>query len=941
SARTLEIREAGDARAVRVILEASGLRLGRSDRVPFPPFWTLELMPDGSSWHLRSAMTTAKEVALAVIGGPPGQRQALLDCDRGVIPLEVATKLADIISTDPTPGRGTEPVSRAQRAELARWAIDVTQQSADPVSESFCDRMMATLVRVDDPKASMAYARRAVELGRQTGDADATAGGLFSVGITAWFGNDSDLALENLDAAAALFERLHDVRIGMRSLSMAGHISMMRGDLRTAMLRAQRLADASRQVGWTEGEAVAAFEMANISCDLGDEEISDRRYAEAFDLATVAHNEQMQMMARLDLALSRLSQQRYEDAVALVRPTIGFRFLGPEHRILLDVVYGDALRHLHRYDQAEEILQKAVAGARKTEDGVVAANAFSTMAELQLDRHRPTEALNYSVEALRRVVEGGRIFGDGSTWSLHYTSARALRQLGRLEEARTAYLTAIAALESQHQDTPSDATSIAHLFEQMVQPYAELSDLLLGRGQSRQALLIAEQMKARSLRDVLERGKIDVTAAMSSEEKKREEELESRVSDLNRHRLQTRGVESAKLSAQLTRARGEMAQFHQALFLAHPDLRARRVHEDGGIDLPLQLRNTAVVEYVVGEQRTLAFVITRDDQGRTKVASSIVPISRAALTSRVDRFAAQIEARDLMYGREARALYDLLLAPLAPQILSRRTVCIVPDGELWRLPFQVLRLPSGQHLIEHSPVYYAPSVATIRLQHERPRGPSPASVLLAFGNPTIGSSTIDRVHASLRSASLGSLPEAEAEVRALESMYGRSRSEIFVGKEARESIFKREAPHYRILHIATHGILDDRAPMYSALVMASSPAARDDDGLLEAREISDLVLHADVAVLSACETARGRIGAGEGVVGMSWALMAAGCPTTVVSQWSAASGSTEGLMIEFHRQLLAGQRPAEALRAASLATRKNPRYAHPFYWATFVVVGAN
>jgi CHAT domain-containing protein len=941
SARTLEIRQAGDTRVVRMILEATGLQLGRSERVPLPPFWTLELTPDGSAWRLGSAMTTAKEIALTLAGAPSGDRQALLACDPNVQPLEVARKLADIVSTDPLPARGTDAVDMAKRVELIRLAIDVSHRTADLASESYCDRMMATLIRVADPPGSMAYARQAVELGRQSGQADPIAGGLFAVGITAWFGRDLDQALENLDAAAALLEQLQDVRIGMRSLSMSGYISMMRGDLRTAMLQAQRLAAASRQVGWTEGESVAAFTMANISSDLGDEEISSKRYADAYAFATAAHNEQMRVMALIDLALCRIGEHRYQEGADLLRQIIGFQRLGLEHQILLYTAYGGALQHLHRYEEAEDILQKAVEKGRRTDDGVVAASAFSTMAELLLERHRPTEALNYSAEALRRVVEGGRIFGDGGIWTLHYSRARALRQLGRIEEARTAYLTAIATLEDQHANTPSDAPGVARIFEQLVQPYAELSDLLLERGQARQALLIAEQMKARSLRDVLERGRIDVSAAMSAEEKKREEELETRVSELNRRRLQTRGVESAKLSAQLAQARGEMAQFRQGLFLVHPDLRARRAHQDGGIDLPQQLRNTAVVEYVVGEQRTLAFVIIRDDQGRTKVASSIIPISRSALTARVDRFAAQLEARDLTYGKEARALYDLLLAPVAPQILSRRTICIVPDRELWRLPFHVLRLPSGQHLLEHSPVYYAPSIATIRLQHERPRGPAPDSVLLAFGNPTVGSFTVDRVHASLRSASLGALPEAEAEVRALESMYGRSRSEVFVGKEARESIFKHEAPHYRILHVATHGILDDRAPMYSALVMASAPGARDEDGLLEAREISNLALHADVAVLSACETARGRIGAGEGMVGMSWALMAAGCPTTVVSQWSAASGSTEELMIEFHRQLLAGQRPAEALRAASLATRKNPRYAHPFYWATFVVVGAN
>jgi CHAT domain-containing protein len=111
----------------------------------------------------------------------------------------------------------------------------------------------------------------------------------------------------------------------------------------------------------------------------------------------------------------------------------------------------------------------------------------------------------------------------------------------------------------------------------------------------------------------------------------------------------------------------------------------------------------------------------------------------------------------------------------------------------------------------------------------------------------------------------------------------------------------------------------------------------------------NLDLHADMVVLSACDTARGRYGAGEGVIGMSWALFIAGSPTTVVSQWKVDSASTTELMLDFHRSLL-GSSPrarvskAEALRRTALrllrSTRPQDReYRHPFYWAGFVVVG--
>jgi CHAT domain-containing protein len=129
--------------------------------------------------------------------------------------------------------------------------------------------------------------------------------------------------------------------------------------------------------------------------------------------------------------------------------------------------------------------------------------------------------------------------------------------------------------------------------------------------------------------------------------------------------------------------------------------------------------------------------------------------------------------------------------------------------------------------------------------------------------------------------------------------------------------------------------------MYSHLVLSQTEKNPTEDGLLEAWEMKDLELSADMVILSACETARGKVSNGEGVIGMSWALFIAGTPTTVVSQWKVESSSTTELMLEFHRQLLSGKNisKAEALRRASLKLMKMPQYKHPSYWAGFVIVG--
>ena len=116
--------------------------------------------------------------------------------------------------------------------------------------------------------------------------------------------------------------------------------------------------------------------------------------------------------------------------------------------------------------------------------------------------------------------------------------------------------------------------------------------------------------------------------------------------------------------------------------------------------------------------------------------------------------------------------------------------------------------------------------------------------------------------------------------------------------------------------------------------------------VLEARELLHLDLRADLAVLSACETARGRFGVGEGIIGLTWSMFIAGVPSTVVSQWKVESASTRDLMVGFHGRLKSQLEArntkaakAEALRQAALKLMKNPETSHPFYWAGFVLVG--
>ena len=221
----------------------------------------------------------------------------------------------------------------------------------------------------------------------------------------------------------------------------------------------------------------------------------------------------------------------------------------------------------------------------------------------------------------------------------------------------------------------------------------------------------------------------------------------------------------------------------------------------------------------------------------------------------------------------------------------------------------------------------------------RRRQQSSKESLIAFGNPVIrGNEKLEQ--------DLHPLPEAEAEVAAVATAVRTRMKKVLIGARAEEKTFKVLAPQYGTIHLATHGVLDNRVPLNSYLLLTKTDGDLEEDGLLQGREIIDMRLNADLAVLSACETANGRISPGEGVIGMSWAFFVAGTRSVVVSQWRVNSASTSLLMKNFYQALARkndpnGRNKSQALREASLRLLKDTRYRHPFYWAGFVLVSTN
>ncbi len=564
------------------------------------------------------------------------------------------------------------------------------------------------------------------------------------------------------------------------------------------------------------------------------------------------------------------------------------------------------------------------------------------------------EAQKYAQRAVALATDIG--FND-RTVDPQVTLGQVYRALNQPDQARMEFDKAINTIEGMRGRTIGGEAARQRYFENKVSPYQAMIDLLVSQNKADEALAYAERAKARVLLDVLESGRSNVTRSMTAAEQAEERTLTARLVDLNtRFQTETGKPQSDPkkvddLKAKLDQARLEHEAFRARLYGAHPELKIQRgqsqpITPNEAYSL-LPDSKSALLEYVVSAGQTYLFVLTKDQAGgRLQPSSRVysIPIKQKALADKVENYRLKLAQGDLDFGVPGRELYDLLLKPAREQLQGKNLLTIVPDGVLWNLPFQALQSSVEHYAIEDQAIFYSPSLSVLRevtkKQKKRQENSKTPQTLLAFGNPVVDNKADSGKKAALMGEDLDPLPEAEKQVNALARLYGPARSRVYIGTDATEERAKEESPYYRVLQFATHGILDSSSPMYSHLVLSHAPVDTNQDGLLEAWEVMDMNLHADMVVLAACETARGRVGAGEGMIGMSWAFFIAGAPTTIASQWKVESSSTTELMLEFHRQLLNGKTTkAEALRRAELKLLKNSKYQHPSYWAAWVLVG--
>jgi CHAT domain-containing protein len=610
-------------------------------------------------------------------------------------------------------------------------------------------------------------------------------------------------------------------------------------------------------------------------------------------------------------------------------------------------------------------------------------------------RGRALDSYREALAAVEKIRQGS-VRADESRTTFLATTA------GVFEEAAAALAEgALAAQPSAASGAPLEGQALAYASEALSTVERgrarSLLDLLNESGAE-----ITEGVPEELLREKREnQSRQDEIAAeltgveLGGEKKKKPEELEGELDELQdkldsiENRIRTQSPRYAQLTAARTLTLEEMRGqvLDEGTALLEYSLGEERSYlfavTRGGVSVARLPGREEVGRLVVNFRRQL--IPTPLRRSITDLVAAAVDPQRGlrVAAAKPEVNPAAVEA----YADAALALYKAVVEPVAP-LYKRSRLLVVADGALNYVPFHALvtQAPAAgadfsslEYLLKQNETVFAPSASVVAaIRRQRATAETSAGGLLVVADPVFdptdsragaaaGSnlqqpdagrapgleSAVGDVAEGLNVASLQSAAgvrrvalvrlagtRAEAEqIKGLAERAGR-RADVWLGLDASEGeLESRDLRGYRVIHFATHGLLNAERPQFTGVVLSLVGNRGGADGFLRTDEVYNLKLGSPLVMLSACETGLGREQRGEGVMGLARAFIYAGAPTVGVTLWSVADQPTAALMSDFYRNFLAAQTPSAAMHAARLSLLANRETSAPYFWAPFVLVG--
>jgi CHAT domain-containing protein/tetratricopeptide (TPR) repeat protein len=811
---------------------------------------------------------------------------------------------------------------------------------------------------------------KALPMAEETQDRETQSRLLGNIGLVVWNQGDFGSALDYYQRSLKIAEETGIQQIAALNLYNMGLLYMNQGELTKALDSLQRSLELSRQLGDKGLESVCIHGLGEVNRYLGNLNLAKEYFEKSLRLSQETGEKRTQAYALKDIGMMDMELHNYAAALRYFQKSMHLYEELQEQRAIADSLVNIGEIHSIRGDQdrALEYYTKALSIHNSLGHKPGMANTYQMMGEAYYKKGDMLEAESDLQKAINIAEDMGH---SHMQWQSLYAMGQVLRDTGRTGEGLQSLKEAINTVEKMRSELQSGEEKTAFLQEKL-NLYQDTVKLLLADGNIPDAFEYVQKSKARAFLDMLAEARIDPDINLESEYREKKRNLVKELVDAEKNIQDERdqdSVDQAKLQ-HLQRNMDQLEVDYSNLILEIRKVNPR--YADVQYPEPLKLAeaqallddNSVLLEYLVGNRGSFLFAITTDgvrtfDLPNEQTLTQHITQIREALL-KPDAAYQITEQSHTKYVKLARTLYSNLIEPAASVLDGKKRIVIAADGALNYLPFEVLlthriktegidfsKLP---YLAKDFEVQYVPSASVLAsiMKSDRPIPEEGQKALVAFADPVLRNlpATKGKTGESISGVrgwvgTLSPLPNARTEVERIARLFPKDDVTVLIGSEASERNLKRmDLQKFRKLHFASHGLIDEEKPEYSALLL-SGESHGEEDGYLTMREVFDLKLNADLVVLSACKTGLGKEIRGEGVTGISRAFLCAGTPSVLVTLWDVYDRSTADLMTSFYRaHETRGMNKAAALKEAQVEMIRSKKYSHPYYWAPFVLIGS-
>ncbi|MEG4107596.1 tetratricopeptide repeat protein [Microcoleus sp. S13_C5] len=588
---------------------------------------------------------------------------------------------------------------------------------------------------------------------------------------------------------------------------------------------------------------------------------------------------------------------------------------------------GNYLRAIEFYKQSLDIQQEIGDRSGEATSWRNLGNAYRCLGQYQ-------RAIEYSQQSLEIARAIGESASEGATLN---NLGLALFDFGQFAEAETFLRKAIQIWESLRGRLGKNDNFKVSIFETQAATYRHLEKALIAQSKTEQALEISERGRARAFVELLTARLSANSDAIPNIKPPTIEQIKQIAKAQNATFVEYSISFLEELFIWVIQPTGEIAFRQVDLNYQHTPL--KELVADSRELIGIRNRDfNPTLKFDPGDLVKLhddapnwepwQIISVDETHGILSLWQSSFPEGLTIPRPAID-VTAKVQSSRTNHPR-LQKLHQLLIEPIADLLPTdpEARIIFIPQGEVFFVPFPALQDAAGKFLIEKHTILTAPSIQILELTSQKRQEISDlVGDILVVGNPTMPEVSLV---AGKPPQQLSALPHSETEANAIAQLF---QTQALTGKSATKAAVLQRLPNARIVHFATHGLLDNIRGLGSAIALAPD---RTDSGLLTAEEILNLHLNADLVVLSACNTGMGRI-TGDGVIGLSRALISAGTPSVIVSLWAVPDAPTADLMVKFYQNLDRTGNKAQALRNAMLETMQ--QHPNPRDWAAFTLIG--